>query len=141
MINGEKSTIDNKRYYGFKTVDEMVQMLSDQHTIDNVLTRKFPVRLLKGWNGEKLVPAQLPGKLTSRLQGNRHRHLYRSHPVGHIEEQWRADHTWLVDPIRTDDLVSSGPPYSNSHVTDVRPPWWHDTRRCFFALPSPCFVL
>ena len=58
VINGEKSTIDNKRYYGFKTVDEMVQMLSDQHTIDNVLTRKFPVRLLKGWNGEKLVPAQ-----------------------------------------------------------------------------------
>ena len=58
VINGEKSTINNKRYYGFKTVDEMVQMLSDQHTIDNVLTRKFPVRLLRGWNGEKLVPAQ-----------------------------------------------------------------------------------
>ena len=58
MINGEKSTINNKRYYGFKTVDQMVKMLSDQHTIDNVLTRKFPVCLLKGWNGEKLVSAQ-----------------------------------------------------------------------------------
>jgi len=58
VINGDESTINNKAYYGFKTVDQMVQMLSDQHTIDNVLTRKFPVCLLKGWNGENLVPVQ-----------------------------------------------------------------------------------
>ena len=58
VINGDESTINNKDYYGFKTVDQMVQMLSDQHTIDNVLTRKFPVCLLKGSNGENLVPVQ-----------------------------------------------------------------------------------
>ena len=52
VINGEESTINNKAYYGFKTIDQMVQMLSDQHTIDNVLSRKFPVCLLKGWRGE-----------------------------------------------------------------------------------------
>ena len=38
VVNGDESTINNKAYYGFKTVDQMVQMLSDQHTIDNMLT-------------------------------------------------------------------------------------------------------